>query len=107
MAYVPLVEHPKGVVPKLAARYGKRRFGRDVEPPSGRHLIIPGSCSPPACWKPRRNEGGASWTLIWMMLAVQASAGVIGCPRCTDYGYYEGLQRGVDPGQGARRAPLA
>ncbi len=32
MAYVPLVEHPKGVVPKLAARYARRRFGRDVEP---------------------------------------------------------------------------
>ena len=32
MAYVPLVENPKGVVPKLAAQYARRRFGRDVEP---------------------------------------------------------------------------
>ncbi len=32
-----------------------------------------------------------------MMLAVQASAGTIGCSWCIDFGYYEGLQRGVDP----------
>ena len=32
MAYVPLVDHPKGVIPKLATGYARRRFGRDVEP---------------------------------------------------------------------------
>jgi hypothetical protein len=32
IAHVPLVGHPKGVVPKVVARYGKHRFGRDVEP---------------------------------------------------------------------------
>jgi alkylhydroperoxidase family enzyme len=31
------------------------------------------------------------------LLAVQASAGTIGCSWCTDYGYYENLQRGQDP----------
>jgi alkylhydroperoxidase family enzyme len=33
--------------------------------------------------------------LMW--LAVQASSGEIGCSWCTDYGYYEGMQKGVDP----------
>ena len=32
-----------------------------------------------------------------MLLAVQASAGAIGCSWCVDFGYYEGLQRGLDP----------
>ena len=32
MAHVPLQDHPKGLVPRLAARYTKRRFGQMVEP---------------------------------------------------------------------------
>jgi alkylhydroperoxidase family enzyme len=30
-------------------------------------------------------------------LVVQAAAGRIGCSWCTDFGYYEGVQQGVDP----------
>ena len=30
-------------------------------------------------------------------LAIQASAGDIGCSWCTDYGYHEGLHQGMDP----------
>jgi alkylhydroperoxidase family enzyme len=30
-------------------------------------------------------------------LAIQASAGEIGCSWCTDFGYYEGMQQGIDP----------
>jgi alkylhydroperoxidase family enzyme len=30
-------------------------------------------------------------------LAVQGAAGDIGCSWCTDFGYYEGMQQGVDP----------
>jgi hypothetical protein len=32
MAYVPLVESPGGSVARSATRYGRRRFGRVVEP---------------------------------------------------------------------------
>ena len=32
MAHVPLQEHPKGAVPRLATGYTKRRFGQTVEP---------------------------------------------------------------------------
>jgi alkylhydroperoxidase family enzyme len=30
-------------------------------------------------------------------LALQATASAIGCSWCTDFGYYEGMQTGVDP----------
>jgi alkylhydroperoxidase family enzyme len=30
-------------------------------------------------------------------LALQAAAGEIGCSWCTDFGYYEGMQQGIDP----------
>jgi hypothetical protein len=30
MTYVPLVEDPRGSVARLATRYGRPRFGRDV-----------------------------------------------------------------------------
>lgn len=96
MAHVTLVERPKGLVPKLAARYSRRRFGRDVEPvmAASHHagvLVAMGALETAA-------EKG--WTkldrhLRW--LAVQAAAGEIGCSWCTDFGYYEGMQQGVDP----------
>src|ERR1700723_163726 len=43
---------------------------------------------------------GATWRkldshLRW--LAIQSTAGAIGCSWCTDFGYYEGVQQGVDP----------
>ena len=96
MANVPLVEHPKGVIPRLTARYARRRFGRDVEPLGAAFhhsgvLVASGLVETAA---------GRGWRKLdphLMMLAVQASAGTIGCSWCIDYGYYEGLQRGVDP----------
>jgi alkylhydroperoxidase family enzyme len=30
-------------------------------------------------------------------LAIQAAGGEIGCSWCTDFGYYEGMQQGIDP----------
>jgi hypothetical protein len=32
VAHVPLLEEPRGIVPRLARRYTKRRFGQMVEP---------------------------------------------------------------------------
>ena len=34
-------------------------------------------------------------TLRW--LAIQMSAATIGCTWCIDYGYYEGMNEGIDP----------
>ena len=96
MANVQLLDHPKGVVPRVASSYARRRFGRDVEPvaAAAHHsgvLVAAGLIETVA---------GKGWHKLdrhLMMLAVQASAGAIGCSWCVDFGYYEGLQRGVDP----------
>ncbi|HUE60637.1 MAG TPA: carboxymuconolactone decarboxylase family protein [Acidimicrobiales bacterium] len=96
MANVPLVEQPKGLVPRVAAAYGRRRFGRDVEPlQAALHhsgvLIAAGLVETAA------EKGWRKLDPHLSLLAVQASAGAIGCSWCTDFGYYEGLQRGQDP----------
>ncbi len=96
MAYVPLVDHPKGVIPKLATGYARRRFGRDVEPmaAASHHsgVIVAAGVLETAA-----DRGWRKLDRHLVMLAVQATAGAIGCSWCIDFGYYEGLQRGVDP----------
>ncbi len=96
MAHVPLSDQPKGLVPRLAARYTKRRFGQMVEPTAAAShhsgvLVAMGSLETAAQlgWK----KLGPS--LRW--LAVQATGTMIGCSWCIDYGYYEGMHGGVDP----------
>ena len=96
MANVPLVDQPKGLVPRLAFAYGRRRMGRDVEPvqAASHHsgvLVAAGLVETAA------EKGWKKLDPHLMLLAVQASAGVIGCSWCTDFGYYESLQKGQDP----------
>jgi AhpD family alkylhydroperoxidase len=96
MAYVPLLDHPKGLIPKLATRYSRRRIGRDVEPvgAASHHsgVLIGGGLL--------EISAERAWRKVdphLAMLAVQASSGAVGCSWCIDFGYYEALQRGVDP----------
>lgn len=96
MAHVPLVEEPKGVVPRLARRYTQRRFGRMVEPTAAatHHsgvLVAMGSLETAAQlgWKK------LDPTLRW--LALQVTSARIGCSWCIDFGYYEGMHDGIDP----------
>lgn len=96
MANVSLVEHPRGFIPRMAAVYARRRFGRDVEPvqAAAHHngvLVAAGLVETAA------EKGWKKLDQHLALLAVQASAGVIGCSWCTDFGYYESLQRGQDP----------
>ncbi len=98
MAHVPLLDHPEGLIPRLARRYTLRRFGRMVEPTAAaaHHagvLAAMGSLETAVQlgWKK------LDPTLRW--LAVQAAAARIGCPWCTDFGMFEGLRQGVDPAQ--------
>jgi alkylhydroperoxidase family enzyme len=96
MAHVPLLEEPRGLVPRLARRYTERRFGQMVEPTAAAShhsgvLVAMGSLETAA---------GFGWkkldpTLRW--LAVQATAARIGCSWCIDYGYYEGMHDGINP----------
>ena len=102
MAHVPLQENPKGLVPRLAGRYTKRRFGQMVEPTAAaaHHagvLVAMGSLETAVQFGWKKLDP----TLRW--LAVQATGMQIGCSWCIDYGYYEGMHRGGRPGQGAGR----
>jgi alkylhydroperoxidase family enzyme len=96
VAHVPLLEEPRGVVPRLARRYTKRRFGQMVEPTAAAShhsgvLLAMGSLETVAQfgWK------SLDPTLRW--LAIQATSARIGCSWCIDYGYYEGMNDGIDP----------
>jgi alkylhydroperoxidase family enzyme len=104
MANVPLVEQPKGFVPRVATAYGRHRFGRDVEPlQAALHhsgvLIAAGLVETAA------EKGWKKLDPHLALLAIQASAGAIGCSWCTDFGYYESLQKGQDPAK-VRDVPM-
>lgn len=96
MAHVPLDTEPKGFVPKLARSYTRRRFGQMVEPTqaASHHagvLMAMGALETSVAkgWKK------LDPTLRW--LAIQQTGMLIGCSWCTDYGYYEGMNAGIDP----------
>jgi alkylhydroperoxidase family enzyme len=96
MAHVLLLNEPRGAVPRLARRYTKRRFGQMVEPTAAAShhsgVLIAMGCLETAAqlgWKK------LDPTLRW--LAIQAVASRIGCSWCIDYGYYEGMNDGIDP----------
>ncbi len=96
MAHVPLQDHPRGLIARLGTSYTKHRFGQMVEPTAAaaHHagvLVAMGSLETAVQlgWKK------LDPTLRW--LAVEAAAMQIGCSWCVDYGYYEGMQTGVDP----------
>lgn len=93
---VPLIETPKGMLRKFAWRYSRKTFGDVVDPvravahhsgvlqASGLFEMVVGKR-----WKALDPH------LRW--LALQATSSAIGCSWCTDFGYYEGVQSGVDP----------
>ncbi len=96
MAHVPLDYEKKGIVPRLARRYTKRRMGQMVEPTAAAShhsgVLVAMGCLETAAqlgWKK------LDPTLRW--LAVQTAASRIGCSWCIDYGYYEGMNHGLDP----------
>lgn len=95
MAYVPLDPSPPSRLSRVLLRYARRRYG-DLQPAAAaaNHsgvLLANGALETLVA---RR------WTVLdpqlkW--LAVQASAGAIGCSWCTDYGWYLGVNEGIDP----------
>lgn len=96
MANVQLIQDPKRLLPKLASLYAKHRFGQSVEPveAASHHsgvLLATGLVEATA------DRGWHKLDPHLMLLAVQAAAGAVGCTWCTDFGYYESLQRGSDP----------
>jgi alkylhydroperoxidase family enzyme len=93
---VPLIDEPKGLLRKLAWRYSKKTFG-EIADPVRALAHHSGVLEANGLFEMVLNKRWKSLDPHLMWLAVQASAGHIGCSWCTDFGYYEGMQRGVDP----------
>jgi alkylhydroperoxidase family enzyme len=96
MAHVQLRDKADRLVPKIALRYSRRRFGRVVEPvaAAAHHsgvLLAMGALETVAERGWHRMDQDLRW------LAIQAAGMEIGCSWCTDYGYYEGVHQGTDP----------
>jgi alkylhydroperoxidase family enzyme len=96
MANVALMTRPRGILGRTAWWYSRKTFGRAVEPARAAALhrgvtIGWGALEMVADKGWRRLDPGLRW------LATQSVAGTIGCSWCTDFGYYAGMQDGVDP----------
>jgi len=93
---VRLIDEPRGLLRRYSWRFSNKKFGRVVDPVrvAAHHsgvLVASGllEMAVERGWK--RIDPHLRW------LALQATAGAIGCSWCTDFGYYEGMQGGVDP----------
>jgi alkylhydroperoxidase family enzyme len=96
MAHVTLEKDARGLIPRLARRYTRYRFGQMVEPTAAAShhsgvLVAMGALETAA---------GMGWkkldpTLRW--LAIQSASTRIGCSWCVDFGYFEGMHDGIDP----------
>ncbi len=96
MALVPLDGDRKGLINRLARGYARKRFGQDVEPAeaASHHsgvLVAMGLLETAVAKSWKKLDP----TLRW--LAIQEAGMRIGCSWCTDYGYYEGMNQGIDP----------
>lgn len=96
MANITLVDRPKGWLQRYAWRYSRRMFGTVVDPvrAQARHngvLLASGALETVAGKGWRRLDEHLKW------LALQATSAAIGCSWCIDYGFFEGVQNGVDP----------
>jgi alkylhydroperoxidase family enzyme len=103
MAHVPLNYDAKGVIPRLARSYTKKRFGTMVEPTgaASHHsgvLVAMGALEAAAAKGWTKLDPALRW------LAIQVTAAAIGCSWCIDYGYFESVNEGVDPAK-VRAAP--
>ncbi len=96
MAHVDVDSDSKKFLPRLVKSYGRRRFGRDTEPVGAVSLHSGVAVAMGAL----ETSVALGWkkldpTLRW--LAIQETAMLIGCSWCTDFGYYEGMNQGIDP----------
>jgi alkylhydroperoxidase family enzyme len=96
MAHVPLNDEARGAVPRLARRYTQHRFGQMAEPTAAAShhsgvLVAMGSLETAVQlgWKK------LDPTLRW--LAIQVTSTRVGCSWCVDFGYYIGMNEGIDP----------
>lgn len=96
MAHLPLIDRPKGLLRRFAWRYSRKEFGRVVDPvrAAAHHsgvLMASGALEMTVAKSWKTLDPHLRW------LALQATSMAIGCSWCVDYGYFEGVQSGVDP----------
>jgi alkylhydroperoxidase family enzyme len=96
VAHVPLEQKRPGLIPRMARFYSKRKFGQSVEPVLGAShhsgvLVAMGLLETAA----EKGWTKLDPTLRW--LAIQEASTRIGCSWCVDFGYYEGMNGGIDP----------
>ena len=96
MAHVPLLYDAKGAIPRAARSYTKKKFGQMVQPTAAASnhsgvLLAMGALEMTVAKRWKKLDP----TLRW--LAVEVASAQIGCSWCIDYGYYEGMNHGVDP----------
>jgi alkylhydroperoxidase family enzyme len=96
MANVTLQYDAKGIVPRLARSYTKKMMGQMAQPTAAASnhsgvLAAMGALEMTVARSWRKLDP----TLRW--LAIEVAAARIGCSWCVDYGYYEGMNQGIDP----------
>lgn len=96
MAHVPLKYDARGVIPRMARSYTKKRFGTMVEP-TGAASHHAGVLVAMGALETASAKGWTKFDPALRWLAIQAASANIGCSWCIDYGYYEGMNEGIDP----------
>ena len=96
MANVTLQYDAKGIIPRVARSYTKKTMGQMAQPTAAASnhsgvLLAMGALEMAVARSWRKLDP----TLRW--LAIEVAAARIGCSWCVDYGYYEGMNQGVDP----------
>jgi alkylhydroperoxidase family enzyme len=96
MAHLPLIDKPRGLLRRYAWRYSRKEFGTVVDPVRaqahhGGVLMAAGALEMAVAKTWKSLDPHLRW------LALQATSSAIGCSWCIDYGYFEGMQSGVDP----------
>jgi alkylhydroperoxidase family enzyme len=91
-----LIDQPRGLLRRYSWRYSEKKFGKVVDPVRalahhGGVLVSNGALEMAVERGWHRLDPHLRW------LALQATSAAIGCTWCIDFGYYEGMQTGVDP----------
>ena len=96
MALVPLPDAPTGLLNRYAARFSRKQMGGVVADPmkaASHHpgvLLALGAEETVVGMKWKRLDHGLQW------LAQMRVSQLIGCSWCVDFGFYEGVTKGLD-----------
>jgi alkylhydroperoxidase family enzyme len=92
---VSLIDTPRGLLRRYAWRYSRKNLGDVADPVRAlaHHsgvLLANGALEMVVAKRWKALDHDLQW------LALQATSSAIGCSWCIDFGYYEGMQGGID-----------